>query len=222
MINSLVILFSLNLLNFQHQIMQNTEIAADTLIYETNKKIPAVIKESALIALSHYPELLETPIKFVFKQYIDGSVMQAQPKFSTLLQGKEGRAYQINISSTFKLIHSAMPIHQLPQDIMVGWIGHELGHVMDYENRSTLGMIRFGLGYLLSEKYLKKAEVVADTYAVSHGLGGYILKTKEYILDHTDLPEAYKAKIARLYLSPDDIVEQIKKLEKERQEKLKD
>jgi hypothetical protein len=210
------------MLSFQKPIMQSSELEKDFLIFETNKKIPPIIKKSVLIALSHYPELLETPIEFVFKQDIKGSVMQAQPKFITLLQGKEGRAYQINISSTFKLTHSALPIHQLPQDIMVGWIGHELGHIMDYENRSTLGLLKFGFGYLFSEKYLKRAEIIADTYAVNHGLGGYIIKTKEYILDHTDLSEAYKAKIARLYLSPDDIVEQIKKLEKARQEKLKD
>ena len=222
MFNSLVLLLSITMLSFTKPIMQNSEQKKDILIFRSNKKIPSVIKESVLIALSHYPELTETPIQFVFKQDIKGSVMQAQPKITTLLQGKEGRAYQINISSTFKLMHSATPIHQLPQDIMVGWIGHELGHIMDYENRSTLGMLRFGFGYLFSENYLKKAEVTADTYAVKHGLGDFIVKTKNYILNHTDLSEAYKAKISRLYLSPDDIVEQIRKLEKARQEKLKE
>ncbi|MEO5910436.1 MAG: hypothetical protein ABIP95_06085 [Pelobium sp.] len=191
--------------------------------FKAHKKIPKIIENNVLIALSHYPELKETSIDFVFKKDIKKSVMQAQPKIGSLLNGKDGRAYQINISAMFKLTHSVVPIHQLPDSIMIGWIGHELGHIMDYENRSTLGILRFGLGYLFSEYYLKKAEVTADTYAVNHGLGPYIIDTKRYILDNTDLPEAYKARIARLYLSPNDIVEQVRKLEeaKEAKEKAK-
>jgi hypothetical protein len=182
--------------------------------FRMNKSIPKVLENEILQALSFYPELKETAIYFVFKKNIRGSVMQAQPKISTMFRAE--RAYNINISALFKLTHTAIPIHQVPSDVIVGWIGHELGHVMDYENRSLPGMIRFGLGYLLSARFVKEAERVADTYAVSHGLGKYILKTKHFILDHASLPEKYKRKIARLYLSPDDIVEQVKKLEKDR------
>ena len=182
-------------------------------IYKQNKHIPSVIEKSVLKALSHYPQLKETHISFVFKQDIKGSVMQAQPVFKTLLNRKENRCYQVNISALFKLTHAATPIHQLPEDIMVGWIGHELGHIMDYESRSNYGMVAFGLGYLFSEKYLKNAEKVADTFAVNHGLGKYILATKRFILDNAELPQVYKDKIARLYLSPDDIVTQVKILE---------
>lgn len=101
----------------------------------------------------------------------------------------------------------------MPDDIMIGWIGHKLGHILDYENRSNLGMLAFGIGYLCSDKFVKSAEKIADTYAVNRGLGKYILATKRFILDHAELPQRYKEKIARLYLSPDDIVEQVLKLE---------
>lgn len=214
-------MLSILLLFLQIMIPPSQNVNLELADFKTNKKIPKIIEENVLIALSHYPELKETAIDFVFKKDIKKSVMQAQPKFGSLLNGKDGRAYQINISSMFKLTHSAVPIHQLPDSIIIGWIGHELGHIMDYENRSTLGILRFGFGYLLSERYLKKAEVIADTYAVNHGLGPYIIDTKRYILDNTDLPQAYKDRIARLYLSPDDIVEQVRKLEKAKEEQLK-
>lgn len=190
--------------------------------FSTNKKIPSIIEKSVLIALSHYPELRDTRIDFVFRKNIKGSVMQAQPVFRSLLKRRKKRSYRINISSMFKLTHSVTPIHQLPEEIMIGWIGHELGHIMDYESRTNKGMISFGYNYLFSGAYVKSVEVVADTYAVNHGLGQYIIATKRFILDHAELPEAYKAKIARLYLSPDDIVEQVKKLEEKRQEEQKD
>ena len=176
--------------------------------FRENKKIPRVIENEVLKALSFYPELRKTSIDFVFKQNIKKSVMQAQPDVPAILKGR--RAYKINISALFRLKTTAIPIHQIPQDIMIGWIGHELGHVMDYENRSIAGMIRFGLGYLFSANYIRHAERVADTYAVDHGLGSYILKTKNFILGHAQLSEKYKNKIARLYLSPDDIVEQVR------------
>ncbi len=185
--------------------------------FRTNKKIPAVIEQNVLKALSFYPELKETAINFVFKKNIKKSVMQAQPVFTSLIKGREDRIYQINISSLFKLTQAAIPIHQLPDSIMIGWIGHELGHVMDFESRSNLGVIMFGLKYVFSDRYVKVAEKTADTYAVDHGLGKYIIETKRFILDHTELPQAYKDKISKLYLSPDDIVEQVLKLE----EKLK-
>jgi hypothetical protein len=181
--------------------------------FRENKKIPKVIEKEVLKALSFYPELQSVSINFVFKQNIKKSVMQAQPRIETMFNKKENRGYNINISSLFKLTHTAIPIHQIPADIMIGWIGHELGHIMDYHNRTIIGMIRFGFGYLFSTKYIQQAERVADTFAVMHGLGHYIIQTKNFILNHADLPEKYKQKIARLYLSPDDIVEQVRLLE---------
>lgn len=189
--------------------------------FRHNKQIPAVIEENVLKALSFYPELKKTTINFIFKKNIKTSVMQAQPVFTTLLKRRKHRSYRINISSEFKLTHSVMPINQIPDDVMVGWLGHELGHILDYESRSNTGMISFGYRYYFSSEYVKSAEVTADTYAVNHGLGKYIISTKRFILDHAELPKAYKDKIARLYLSPDVIVEQVRKLEEKRLEEEK-
>lgn len=193
----------------------------DLSIYKENKQIPAIIEHQVLVALSHYPELRTTSIRFVFKKNIRGSVMQAQPVFNSILKGRAAREYQINISSLFKLNHSALPIHQLPANILIGWIGHELGHIMDYEQKSNTGLIGFGLSYIFSTKYRRNGELIADTYAVESGLGQYIIDTKRFILDHAELPAAYKAKIARIYLSPDQIVEQVRILEEKKINKQK-
>src|SRR5687768_15939745 len=128
-------------------------------VFATNKKIPAVIRTNVLKALSHYPELKTTKIRFVFKKNIRKSVMQAQPVFGSLLKTRRHRAYQINISAMFRLTHNITPIHQLPDEILIGWIGHELGHIMDYESRSNVGMVAFGYKYLSSGAYIKQVEV---------------------------------------------------------------
>ncbi|MEZ0609079.1 hypothetical protein ACAW74_11215 [Fibrella sp. WM1] len=195
---------------------QQTGITPELAAFGQHKHIPAIIEKNVLTALSFYPELADTVIHFEFKQYIKSSVMLAQPVFNSLLGSRQNRSYRIYISALFRLTHTAIPIHQLPDEIMIGWIGHELGHIMDYKQRSNLGMVRFGLSYLLSPRYVKEAEQLADGYAVRHGLGHYLIATKRFILDHTELPQRYKDKIARLYVSPEEITEQVRRLEAEK------
>ena len=199
----------------------NEEISSELLGYRHNKQIPPRIKQPVLEALSFYPELKNAVISFIFKKNIKSSVMQAQPVFSTLLHKRKDRRYRINISEHFKFISCDMPITEIPEVVMVGWIAHELGHIMDYEHRSNSEIVLFGLGYVFSPKYVKEAERVADTYAVECGLGKYIIATKRFILDHADIPQDYKDKISRLYLSPDVIVELVKKLEEKKKVVLK-
>jgi len=181
-----------------------------------NKQIPAILEKNVLKALSFYPELKEASISFIFKADIKTSVMQAQPVFTTLLRRKKNRLYRINISQHFRLVHSKIPIEEIPDDVMIGWIGHELGHILDYEGMSNASMARFGIGYYFSPKFVKRAERVADSLAVDHGMGKYIITTKRFILDNADLPQVYKDKISRLYLSPDVIMELVKKLEEKK------
>ena len=52
--------------------------------FSVNKTIPDEIREVTLLALSHYPELIEVNIDFQFQRKIRGSVMQAQPKVGSL------------------------------------------------------------------------------------------------------------------------------------------
>ncbi|KGE12865.1 hypothetical protein [Sphingobacterium deserti] len=180
-----------------------------------NKQIPKVMEPQILAALSHYPELKDTCVRFIFTQKLKGSIMAARPVVGSLLGPKSKRQYDVLISPVFKLQHSIEPIHQIEDDVLIGWIGHELGHVMDYERRSTLSIAKFGLLYWLSRRFIRKAERVADTFAVNRGMGSYIIKTKAFILGHSGLSTRYKNKIAQLYLSPDDIVALINDLETE-------
>ncbi|TYR36497.1 hypothetical protein FXV77_08275 [Sphingobacterium phlebotomi] len=185
--------------------------------FSINKEIPKVIEQSALKALSHYPELKHTHIRFLFSRKLKKSVMAARPVINTLLQSHDKRVYDILINPVFKLTQSIEPIHHLPADVLIGWFGHELGHLMDYEQRTVWGIAKFGLLYWLSKGYVRKAERVADTFAVNRGMAPYILSTKEFILGHSELSTRYKQKIARLYLSPDDIVELVSEMEKKTQ-----
>jgi hypothetical protein len=209
MIKQLTLIF----MSLSQAVNTNGQVPPELLAFGHNKQIPAAIEANVLKALSFYPELKEACIHFRFKKHIKSSVMQAQPVFSTLLQNKKHRRYRINISEQFKLIHAKMPILEIPDNVMIGWIGHELGHILDYEGKSNRSLVWFGYRYYFHPEFVKEAERVADTLAVARGMGRHIIATKRFILDHAALPQAYKDKISRLYLSPDVIMELVQKLE---------
>ncbi|WP_165150400.1 hypothetical protein [Aequorivita sp. KMM 9714] len=176
-----------------------------------NKIIPENIKKEVIEAISYYPELYDTAIEFKFKNNIKKSTMQAQPRFASFFKSKENREYVILISRNIQIEGEVFTIDDIPSDVIIGWIGHELGHVMDYRNRTNVGMLIFGVKYLFSSAHIKEVERAADTYAVAHGMGDYILKTKNFILENANLSEKYKERIRRLYISPEEVMELINK-----------
>ncbi|SRX55422.1 hypothetical protein [Aequorivita sp. CIP111184] len=182
-----------------------------------NKIIPESIKKEVIEALSFYPELYDTAIEFKFKDDIKKSTMQAQPRFASFFKAKQNREYLILISKRIQIEGEKFTMDDIPSEVKVGWIGHELGHVMDYRERTNLGMLIFGIKYLFSSAHIKEVERTADTYAIAHGMGDYILKTKNFILDNANLSEKYKDRIRRLYISPEEVMELINenKVEKE-------
>jgi len=186
----------------------------DSLKFE-NKIVPDEIWRETYVALSHYPELKDTPIEFKFKKKIKKSFMQAQPKVATLLKNKKKRSYFVLISERVEIDDEVFEVKNAPSNVLIGWIGHELGHIMDYRERSSMNMLWFGFKYLTSKNYIQEAERVADTYAVNHGLGKYIIATKDFILENTNLAESYKSRIKKLYLSQEEIMDLIDELDED-------
>jgi hypothetical protein len=185
--------------------------SAKKVIFKDN--VPPKIREVSLRALSFYPELQDRTIEFAINDNIRKSVMQAQPKFISML-GFGKRTYLVKISRCFKMKGRKTPIENLPEEVLLGWIGHELGHIMDYTNKNTWGLILFGIGYLSSKSFIISAERAADTYAVNHGLGEYILKTKDFILNQAGMSPNYLDKINRLYLPPEEVMLMMEELDK--------
>ncbi len=190
------------------------EIPSDTINLE-NKVIPEKVKEATLFALKQYPELADTPIEFRFTKNISKSFMQAQPRFRGVVKNKSKRGYIVKITPALQLLNEQIRVENLPHDVLIGWIGHELGHLLDYQNRSGMGMIFFGCGYVFSRKYKVAAEKRADVNAIEHGLGEYIHATKQFIVNHADIPESYKEHIKKYYMTPEQVMEIINEIAQE-------
>ena len=137
--------------------------------------------------------------------------MLAQPEFYGLFHPCIKRSYVVLISETFKITGKKFKTVDVPKTVLIGWIGHELGHIMDYQQKNNLGLIFFGIRYVLLKAHVRKAERTADLEAVRHGMATYIIKTKEFILHNAEIPEAYKNRIKSYYLSPEEIREIVEK-----------
>ena len=169
-------------------------------------KIPTSIEKRVKTALSYYPQLDDINIEFKLKKNINKSTMQARPTFDSFFKSKKKRKFLILISEKFKISDKEFSTLNIPDDIFIGWIGHELGHIMDYQNRTKLNLIWFGIKYLFSDNHIVEAERAADKFAVQHKMEDYILKTKNFILNHADITEKYKKRIKKYYLSPEEIM----------------
>lgn len=173
--------------------------------------IPESIQDEFYTALEYYPELQDANFEVRFKKEIKKSTMQARPTLGSFFRSRKNRTYVILISEKFKIADKEFLTRHIPRDILIGWIGHELGHVMDYQDRSKVNLIWFGLKYLLSDSYIVEAERAADSFAVANGMEDYILKTKDFILNHADITPTYKNRIQKYYLSPEEIMDLVEK-----------
>lgn len=129
---------------------------------------------------------------------IRSATMQAQPMFSFRSLFKGVKHYQIRLALYVR--DSKEPVANLPEDVLTGWFAHELGHVMDYEPYTNFEMILYGLKYLISDTFKRKAEHAADYIAIAHGFKEEILASKHYLLENELVNETYKAKIRKYYL----------------------
>lgn len=133
-----------------------------------------------------------------------GYTMRAQPVFDFRLFSKQKRAYKIDVNDRLSL-EDITSLEDLPVEVLVGWFAHELGHVMDYQQRSALGMLWFGICYLLFPTYRLGAERRADLFAIGQGMANYLIKTKTYILHHSKLPQKYLRRIEKYYMSIEEV-----------------
>ncbi len=156
------------------------------------------IKDSFIKVLNRYEALHNCRVS-LRQIHIKSSTMQAQPVFSlgSLISGITH--YKVKLAILVR-DSKQLKVADLPEDVLTGWFAHELGHLVDYRSHHNLGMILFGIKYMLSEKFKREAEHAADRIAIRHGFRQEIIATKKFILEHHLLDESYKDKIRKYYM----------------------
>ena len=148
--------------------------------FATNKKIPAQYQKPILTALSYFPELRNVHIIFKIKKQFSG--LTTKPNVAGIFKRKDHRTYIIAISNQTIDTLKPMLFENLTFEQQVGVIGHELSHVVDFNNKNFLQTLGLGIGHL-SRRYIDRMEFNTDRICIRHGLGSYLLAYSMHVRD---------------------------------------
>ena len=74
-----------------------------------------------------------------------------------------------------------------------------------YQDHSNWQMIKYGIQYIFSKSFMKKAEYDADQHAIDHGFSKQIIASKLFVLDNDEVDDSYKNKFKKFYPSVDEV-----------------
>lgn len=158
----------------------------------------ALIRNTFIEVFAEYDKLHEYEMTLI-QEDLKNSTMQAQPiiGLGNLFTGK--KRYKVQLDETVCDAEELL-IEKVPKAVLKGWFAHELGHIVDYEVRSNVSMIGYGLKYTFSDRFKKAFEHQADSIAIEHGFHKEIIATKKFLLQNDLISEAYKEKLRKYYM----------------------
>ncbi|HHG84225.1 MAG TPA: hypothetical protein ENJ82_05690 [Bacteroidetes bacterium] len=181
------------------------DFRADSLVYDSlkrafgkHKELPKGYELAALRALSHYPELAEVPVAFVYRK--NPVAHSSRPRNGSLFLGKRHRKYLVIISTDLKPVLEPGKLGNLTYNAQIGVLGHELAHTVDYLQRGFFNIIGLGIRYATNKKLVKRWERLTDKRAIGHNLGYQLLAWSREV--HSVLEAAGRG---QNYLTPAEI-----------------
>lgn len=175
-------------------------------IYRNDKRIPDEIKEQALIALSFYPELENRHITFRFRKR--KTPLSSRPRLFSLFKRKKNRRYVITISTKTTSRLAPILFVNLPYNAQIGVLGHEIGHIVEYNQKKNIQIM--GLAFkMLNSKYINGFEFNTDRIAIEHGLGYQLYDWSSYVRKALNIEEwkgaAGTSSTNQRYMNPETI-----------------
>ncbi|CAM2009796.1 hypothetical protein [Acanthopleuribacter pedis] len=173
-----------------------------------NKEIPPRYELETLLALSHFPALKDTRIRFVTRSR---APISSRPFVWTLLRGRKSlRVYRIGIDESDRFGNSPALLKNMSFNARVGALGHEIAHTDYYETKRWYQFIAIGASFV-SRKFHKKFERDTDQRTIEAGLGHQLWLWAREIRGGrvTDNPNSW---LDRYYYAPSVIAEQMARL----------
>lgn len=165
------------------------------------KTCPPEYRDKFFAALSFYPELADVEIRVISKR-IKTSMAVRPHRFHF---SRRNRSYTIYVDDVSE--NKAVDFRKASYSAQVGCFAHELAHIVYYQHRSNLTLIRSGLGYVTSQKFRSRFEKAADNITVDHGAGYYIYQFATFVLEDAPISKAYRAFKEENYYDTEEILE---------------
>ena len=159
------------------------------------------------VALNRYPELHHRSITVKLKSI--SSTMQAQPTPNFIIKRKNKRAYRIFVNDNPEL--TGINYQDLSFNALVGWIGHEFAHLIDYSSMNNRELLGFIAAYVFDKKEMRKTERQADKETIKRGLGIQLLDGVAFFEKNTKVSKRYRKRKKKNYLSEEEIIADIKR-----------
>lgn len=143
-----------------------------------NKKIPGQYERQVLYALSYFPELAQTKIRFKIKKS-KGGIIATRPTVGSIFRRSSKRSYIV-------IINDSIAGRRLPTfsnggvNGQVGILGHEFCHILYFENKTGFGLMGIALGHV-SRKYMDHFENKTDSVDIERGLGYQLIDWNLYL-----------------------------------------
>jgi hypothetical protein len=185
----------------------NKEVSLLYHQFGKNKKLLKELDVLLLTALSFYPELKNTRIRFM---YTKNALFPyaSRPNWKTMFRRKSRWEYLILISER-SIKMDAILLNKLSFKAQVGVLGHELAHTSDYITKNFWQIIFLGAVYFVPY-FRKKIEHTTDKSTIVHGLGFHLYEFNSFVHSQQDFLKENKW-FAKYYLSSTEILKLTKK-----------
>lgn len=129
---------------------------------------------------THFPELDDVSIDFVIRKTDMTRAFNSMPDIKSLFGSKENRRYTIYVNEND--YNYSFFEHMSPSEVR-GILGHEYGHIMQYEELSFGDFIRFGFDYLRHSNEHHRIELDASFNAIKKGLASDVFASLNYFIN---------------------------------------
>ncbi|HXL58651.1 MAG TPA: hypothetical protein VN958_20455 [Chitinophagaceae bacterium] len=184
--------------------------------YGKNKQLIPEFALQTLIALSYFPELKDTHIRFIYKPA--HTPLTTKPDFPDVIYKRSKRTFTITISDSSMWKLQPVLLRCMDFNTQIGVLGHELSHIADFSQNSLLQLIGSGIGHIFSSRYIDRFEYRTDSICIAHGLGYQLLAWSNFVrktmhtenwdgADNINMPVMNRER----YMNPQTIMKRIEK-----------
>lgn len=160
-------------------------------------------KDAAIVAAGAFEELEH--INLDIRRKSIASMMAARPTIGSFFTKRANRQYVIYISDKESMNANAL-FNEMSFCAQVGVLGHELSHIVSYEEMTNLQLMWFGIKYAFNKKEI---EAETDLMAIKKGFGKHIIEFNNHIYHSSNTNKKYLSKKKKYYLSSVEIEQKI-------------